>query len=52
MQDEHGFELFAAGAGPELCELLGQILHEAAVAEMFEEDLIGEIDLFVDLCGT
>ena len=45
-------ECFGAGAGPELSELFGQILHEVAVAEMFGEDLFGEVDLFVDLCGS
>ena len=29
-QVEYVVELFAAGAGPELSELLGQILHEVA----------------------
>jgi hypothetical protein len=40
------------GPGPELSELFGQILYEIAVAEMFGEDLFGEVDLFVDLCGS
>jgi len=45
-------QFLAAGAGPELSELFGQILHVVAAAEMFGEDLFGEVDLFVDLCGS